>query len=65
MFCQTCGAEINDNAVICVKCGAMVNRPSGGKSNTFFEDSEIKGNYSIMPCCQTASLTVGCARTDD
>ena len=25
MFCQHCGAEINDNAVICVKCGCAVN----------------------------------------
>ena len=21
MYCQTCGAEINDKAVVCVKCG--------------------------------------------
>lgn len=25
MFCQNCGAEINDNAVVCVKCGCAVN----------------------------------------
>ena len=25
MFCRNCGAEINDNAVICVKCGCAVN----------------------------------------
>ena len=25
MFCQHCGAQINDNAVICVKCGCAVN----------------------------------------
>ena len=23
-FCQNCGAEINDNAVVCVKCGSSV-----------------------------------------
>ena len=27
MFCSNCGAEINDNAVVCVKCGCAVNRP--------------------------------------
>ena len=27
MFCQNCGAEINDNAVVCVKCGCAVNSP--------------------------------------
>lgn len=25
MFCKHCGAEINDNAVVCVKCGCAVN----------------------------------------
>ncbi len=24
MFCQNCGAEINDKAVVCVKCGNAV-----------------------------------------
>lgn len=24
MFCKSCGAEINDNAVICTKCGCSV-----------------------------------------
>jgi len=27
MFCSNCGAEVNDNAVVCVKCGCAVNRP--------------------------------------
>ena len=25
MFCQNCGAEIHDKAVVCVKCGCAVN----------------------------------------
>jgi len=25
MFCPTCGAEINDKAVVCVKCGCAIN----------------------------------------
>lgn len=25
MYCANCGAEINDNAVVCVKCGCAVN----------------------------------------
>lgn len=24
MYCKNCGAEINDNAVVCVKCGVPV-----------------------------------------
>ena len=27
MYCWTCGAEINDNAVICVTCGCAVGQP--------------------------------------
>ena len=26
MFCSNCGAEVNENAVVCVKCGCAVNR---------------------------------------
>ena len=37
MFCEKCGAEINDGAVVCVKCGCAVNRannnPSGEAKN--------------------------------
>lgn len=25
MFCKHCGAEVNDNAVVCVKCGCALN----------------------------------------
>ena len=28
MFCSNCGAEVNDNAVVCVKCGCAVNKPA-------------------------------------
>ncbi|MCH5334722.1 MAG: TM2 domain-containing protein [Alistipes sp.] len=28
MFCSHCGAEIHDNAIICVKCGCAVNNAS-------------------------------------
>ena len=27
MFCSNCGSEINDNAVVCVKCGCAVEKP--------------------------------------
>ena len=32
MFCSKCGAEINDNAVICVKCGCAVEKNGLGQS---------------------------------
>ena len=28
MYCSNCGAEINDKAVVCVKCGCAVTRPA-------------------------------------
>ena len=37
MFCQNCGAEINDKAVVCVKCGCAVN---GVKINQEVESKE-------------------------
>lgn len=27
MYCSNCGAEVNENAVVCVKCGCAVGRP--------------------------------------
>ena len=37
MFCQHCGAEVNENAVVCVKCGCAISNnrrdyPSPDKS---------------------------------
>lgn len=26
MFCKHCGAEINNNAIICIKCGCQIDR---------------------------------------
>lgn len=33
MFCKSCGAEINDKAVVCVKCGVPTIK-IGGKNKT-------------------------------
>ncbi len=30
-YCQYCGAEINENAVICVKCGCSMAQDKGAK----------------------------------
>ena len=27
MYCWNCGAEVSDNAVVCVKCGCAVGQP--------------------------------------
>ncbi len=38
MYCSNCGAEINDNAVVCVKCGCAVNRPAPQSINGSSKD---------------------------
>lgn len=32
MFCKKCGHEINDEAQVCVHCGCMLEKKSGGES---------------------------------
>ena len=35
MFCKHCGNEVNDNAVVCVKCGcSLKDEPAGINNNT-------------------------------
>ena len=31
-FCRNCGAEVNENAAICVKCGAWINENPNNKT---------------------------------
>ena len=38
MYCSNCGAEINDNAVVCVKCGCAVNKPTPAVVNGSSKD---------------------------
>ena len=45
MFCQNCGAEISDKAVVCVKCGCAVN---GAKLN---QEKENKEWLVVMLLC--------------
>ena len=38
MFCSNCGAEINDKAVVCVKCGCAVSPTENKGINTSSKD---------------------------
>ena len=38
MYCSNCGAQVNDNAVVCVKCGCAVNRPTPATVNGSSKD---------------------------
>lgn len=50
MFCKNCGNEVNDKAVICVKCGVPI-------KNEFFVSSEVISNHiafaviTTLFCC--------------
>ena len=39
MYCKHCGAEINENAVVCVKCGCAVN-------DSFYRSQTVDKNAS-------------------
>lgn len=45
MFCPNCGKEINDNAVVCIHCGASTNSK---KTNLVDNPSHLAGAVS---CC--------------
>ncbi len=44
MFCKNCGAEINDNAVVCVKCGVQVKQEN-------IENYLLLAIFSTICCC--------------
>ena len=43
MFCKICGNELNDNAVVCIKCGCAVERAPAPKVKT------VKANSANEP----------------
>ncbi len=45
MYCRNCGAEIDDNAVICVKCGVPVR---GNKRNVNQSDEEASVGLKVL-----------------
>ena len=40
MYCRNCGSEVNDNAVVCVHCGAMLD------DRVSFDGKQIQNNKS-------------------
>ncbi|MBQ7546276.1 MAG: zinc-ribbon domain-containing protein [Clostridia bacterium] len=48
MYCSNCGQEINDNAAVCIHCGAAVNagmanaNPLGGAQMTYHDIPKCK-----------------------
>lgn len=58
MFCQKCGTEINDEAVVCVNCGCAVKTTSNkNKSNSLTDEIiEISGLTTIPLVLNIISL---------
>ena len=51
MYCSNCGAEINDNAVVCVKCGCAVNQPKQAVLNGSSKDWLVTTLLCIFVGC--------------
>lgn len=51
MFCSNCGAEINDNAVVCVKCGCLVNKPASDSLSSLDTDNHSKNWLVCLLLC--------------
>lgn len=39
-FCSYCGAEVNDNAVVCIKCGCAVSVPQSSPKENLAQHTE-------------------------
>lgn len=51
-FCPTCGAEVNEKAVICVKCGVALNGKAPVQSG---EVSDKEGYQHFCCACSWAT----------
>lgn len=52
MFCSECGAEINDNAVICPKCGVPVaGKKLAAASNVAVPNHMVGAILTTVFCC--------------
>ena len=47
MFCPNCGAEVNDNAVVCVKCGCALPK---GNAEVDLDKSEKDWIVTLLLC---------------
>ena len=43
MYCNTCGNEINENAVVCPKCGCVT-----GKSNSVLKQDAPNTGFAVL-----------------
>ena len=55
MFCPNCGAEVNDNAVVCVKCGCALPK---GNAEVDLNKSEKDWIVTLLLCFFVGSLGI-------
>ena len=61
MYCSNCGAEINDNAVVCVKCGCAVNKPEQKQEQTPLPTPQkTEDNSNRWLVCLLLCFFLGC-----
>ncbi len=63
MFCKTCGNELNDNAVICPKCGCEVVSLKKTKEKSPVDTSKVLSifNYIVISIICLAIAFIVCA----
>ena len=49
MFCKNCGAEISDQADVCIKCGVKVNKDMGKPPKTWLTESILVTLFCCLP----------------
>ncbi|MGN0091903.1 MAG: NINE protein [Alistipes sp.] len=55
MFCPNCGAEVNDNAVVCVKCGCALPK---GNAEVDLNKSEKDWIVTLLLCFFVGGLGI-------
>ncbi|GKX67973.1 zinc ribbon domain-containing protein [Inconstantimicrobium mannanitabidum] len=48
MYCKNCGQEIDDNAAVCIHCGAATDNRGGLNKNSIDNPSHAAG---VVSCC--------------
>lgn len=53
-YCKNCGTEINDNALVCVNCGAVQNQNPNGDYGVNGQPAPADNNgflWGLLGCC--------------
>lgn len=59
MYCSNCGAEVHENAVVCVKCGCAIHKPGPFGDKTFDPNkSEKDWLICLLLCLFTGYLGI-------